>query len=103
LVTLSISLKMRQEPAKKADAIADRLHDVLLAEIAKMAPTGGSRTVPISALADALVMLLAGFLVAAQSPVLPAAEIETETARLTDLFRQRLDEAVADRGRVGHA
>jgi hypothetical protein len=89
----------------ESDAIADRLHDVLLKEVARMAPTGGGRTVPISTLCDALVTLLASFLIASQ-PAMPPDPQEIE--RLTKLFRQRLEEALAERadrsgGPIGHA
>ena len=88
----------------ESDAIADRLHDVLLKEIARIAPVGGGRSMPISALADGLIMVLASFLIATQ-PDMPADSDEVE--RLAALFRRRLREELAERaersGPAGHA
>lgn len=79
--------------------LADTLHDARLTAIARVAPTGTGRTLPVNAVADALVTLLPEILIATQ-PGLPAEEIE----RLTALFQQRLEEAFAERaGPVGHA
>ena len=79
--------------------IADRLHDALLREIARMAPAGGARALPTNTLTDALLTLLAEILIATQ-PALPAEEIE----RLAALFKVRLEQEFAERaGAVGHA
>ena len=88
----------------EADEIADVLHDALLRELAVLAPTGSDRTMPVTAVADALCTLLASVLIAAQ-PGMPANADEVE--RQTKLFRRRLEEALVAgagcSGPIGHA
>jgi hypothetical protein len=85
------------------DAIADRLHDVLLKEVAKLAPLGSGRSMPVNALCDALVTLLASFLIATYPATSDAEGVELWAS----LFKVRLREALAERadrsGPVGHA
>ena len=79
--------------------IANILHDAMLREIARLAPAGTDRALPVNAVCDAMITLLAELLTATQ-PDLPAAEIE----RLTVLFHDQLEAAIAERsGPVGHA
>jgi hypothetical protein len=71
------------------DEIAAALHVALLREIATLE----------GAICAALVTLIAGILVTSQ-PTLPAEEVE----RLTALFHERLERAVAEcAGAAGHA
>jgi hypothetical protein len=91
----------------KDSEVADILHDMMLRTLARLAPIGGDSTVSVDAVCDGLIRLMAELLIATRPAVLSAAEIEIEAARLTDLFRLRLSEALAERadrsGPVGHA
>ena len=79
---------------QQSQMIADALHDSLLRTLAEIAPVGGP-SVPIGVVCDALLMVLAGVLtVSSQAP-------EEQIERLVRLFRQRLEEALANAMRTG--
>ncbi len=89
----------RHELSDKVE-IANVLHDAMLSAIARLAPHGSGRTIATSAVAEAMIVLLAELLIASKSE-LPAEELE----RLTVLFKMRLEQEFAARAGtvVGHA
>lgn len=79
--------------------LANQFHDVLLRELARLAPSGTDRSLVNNAVSEAMIRLLAELLVSTKSD-LPA----TEVKRLTAIFRDLLAAAIAKRsGPVGHA
>jgi len=79
--------------------IANVLHDALLRELTRLAPTGSGRSISTGSIASAMIVLLAELLVASR-PEFPAEELE----RLSALFERRLrEEYCARAGAVGHA
>ena len=72
--------------------LANQFHDVLLRELARLAPSGTDRSLVNNAVCEAMIRLMAELLVSTK-PDLPA----TEVKRLTALFRNLLKTAIAER------
>lgn len=83
---------MQHELVSRAE-LAAVLQPAMLKALEGLAPIGSNRSVPANVMADALVNMLATFLVAANA---------TEVDRLTELFRARLLEAIGQQP-AGHA